>query len=431
MVHYSPPFFTPFMDAYRNLVYDDTWNGRFRARVFVFLADAFVVQLATAVKCQRSVRNAMLSIHLITKPLSPPWNDSARNLPRYLVESASSVHFSIFTDRTQPTHLHPCTIHPVYSHASTPVLSHLNKMRIFYSLFSRYGMHQDIPRPNLFHAFFTPNRLSSAMFRFLRRWIPGIPCIQTVTATPECDADIDRLNGVDGIITLSRVTEHRIAQRIHRPIWMINPGVPDVDPLPRDQIQACRSRYVADTALLVLYPGDLFFSKCTSDLLQIADMMRLRFPGSRLIVSNRVKTTEDTQTAIDLCHSGYPVIAVADASESMPVLLSAADLVIFPIRSMHGKMDIPLVLIEAMAHGKPVIVSDFGPLKEVGETGGTIVYPCIDAHIGIDRIHELLQSREQLSLLGGRARDVYERRFTARRMAMQTEVVYREFAHEG
>jgi phosphatidylinositol alpha-1,6-mannosyltransferase len=47
----------------------------------------------------------------------------------------------------------------------------------------------------------------------------------------------------------------------------------------------------------------------------------------------------------------------------MPALLAAARVVAFPVDDLYGKVDVPLVLLEAMALGIPVIVARGGPLE--------------------------------------------------------------------
>lgn len=86
------------------------------------------------------------------------------------------------------------------------------------------------------------------------------------------------------------------------------------------------------------------------------------------------------------------------------------DLVVFPSECYEN---FPIVLLEAMAHGKPSLVSRIGGLPEIiteGETG-TFFLPgeATDLAIQLDR---LLANRQQLPEMGKRAREKYLEKFT-------------------
>jgi glycosyltransferase involved in cell wall biosynthesis len=38
---------------------------------------------------------------------------------------------------------------------------------------------------------------------------------------------------------------------------------------------------------------------------------------------------------------------------------------VFPVDNLWGKVDLPLVLLEALALGKPIVVASGGPLEEI------------------------------------------------------------------
>jgi glycosyltransferase involved in cell wall biosynthesis len=48
-------------------------------------------------------------------------------------------------------------------------------------------------------------------------------------------------------------------------------------------------------------------------------------------------------------------------------LLASADVVLFPPRALSGKADVPLTILEAMATGRPVIVSDLPQFAMLGD----------------------------------------------------------------
>ena len=57
-------------------------------------------------------------------------------------------------------------------------------------------------------------------------------------------------------------------------------------------------------------------------------------------------------------------VRFSDTFSDMPKLYNLADIITFPVSNMAGKFDVPLVIIEAYACGKPVILSDLPAFKE-------------------------------------------------------------------
>jgi phosphatidylinositol alpha-1,6-mannosyltransferase len=87
-------------------------------------------------------------------------------------------------------------------------------------------------------------------------------------------------------------------------------------------------------------------------------------------------------------------------------LIQTSTAVLFPVDDLWGKVDLPIVLLEAMALGVPVVLYDWGPLSELG---GALHVPVGD--------HEAL-SRATLAVMretGLRGRVVAEQRATVAR----------------
>lgn len=64
---------------------------------------------------------------------------------------------------------------------------------------------------------------------------------------------------------------------------------------------------------------------------------------------------------------GVDRIEVRGHVTDMPALVRSATVVIFPASTLAGKADIPLVLLEAMATGRPVVTSDLPSLAVLGQ----------------------------------------------------------------
>jgi phosphatidylinositol alpha-1,6-mannosyltransferase len=70
----------------------------------------------------------------------------------------------------------------------------------------------------------------------------------------------------------------------------------------------------------------------------------------------------------------------------MHALLAATDIVIFPVDDLWGKVDQPIVLLEALALGIPCAVLDLGPLCDIE---GALKIPTIDVGAWLDSVERL------------------------------------------
>lgn len=96
---------------------------------------------------------------------------------------------------------------------------------------------------------------------------------------------------------------------------------------------------------------------------------------------------------------------------------------IFVIPSLHEAH--PLVLMEGMSHGKPIIATRVGGIPEVIKNGenGLLIDP-EDVTDLATALETLLTNSELQQKIGQAARKTYEQQFTVQRMVRETEKVY-------
>jgi glycosyltransferase involved in cell wall biosynthesis len=108
--------------------------------------------------------------------------------------------------------------------------------------------------------------------------------------------------------------------------------------------------------------------------------------------------------------------------DDIPALLAAADLVVSP-SLWEG---LPLLALEAMAAGKPLVATDLPGHAEViahGETG--LLVPAGDPSLLSAAVAELVRSPEGRRAMGERGRERLRARFTLAHMIESTALVYR------
>ncbi|HEV8551680.1 MAG TPA: glycosyltransferase, partial [Polyangiaceae bacterium] len=104
-------------------------------------------------------------------------------------------------------------------------------------------------------------------------------------------------------------------------------------------------------------------------------------------------------------------------------LLGAADIVALPAEHAYAKMDYPLVLLEAMGLGRPVLVAANTPAAELAEGGAAIaVEPRADAVAGaLARLFADGAERERVGISG---RNLVLSAHSRERMAEAYELLY-------
>jgi phosphatidylinositol alpha-1,6-mannosyltransferase len=245
--------------------------------------------------------------------------------------------------------------------------------------------------------------------RALRR----TPIVQTVASPPRHFSDLRRLLFGDQIVVQSRATEQGLvdAARVEGfalpPVSVIPPPVPRLLQPSAERVQQARAELeLAPEDRIILYPGDLEVSSGAEVTRSLVEPLCARMPDAVVVFAYRNKTPAAAERAAGLSQMlrGRRV-RISDRVTNMHALLAATDIVIFPVDDLWGKVDQPIVLLEALALGVPCIVLDQGPLRDVE---GATKIATIDTHAWLEAIVELASSSassgaRDRAIAGGRA----------------------------
>ncbi|MBK6848161.1 MAG: glycosyltransferase [Proteobacteria bacterium] len=181
---------------------------------------------------------------------------------------------------------------------------------------------------------------------------------------------------------------------------------------------------------VVLYPGDYQFSQAARVVAQAVP----RLPGAqvRFVFACRIKQPAsllvERELDAELRRDGVRArVSLLNEVPQMLELLAAADVCVLPAESLYAKMDLPLVLLEAMALELPIVVASGGPLEELGcgrEVGAVI--PPNDAAALAAALAALHAGPARRRTLGCAARAVVEAHFSIGAVSRQHEQLYRE-----
>lgn len=107
----------------------------------------------------------------------------------------------------------------------------------------------------------------------------------------------------------------------------------------------------------------------------------------------------------------------------MPALVRSASVVILPAATLAGKADIPLVLLEAMASGRPVVSSDLPSMAVLGRTVARVPPEAAATARAVD---EVLTDDTVWTDRAGAGRRLVEREFSEAAMARRYADIYAE-----
>jgi glycosyltransferase involved in cell wall biosynthesis len=363
---------------------------------------------------------ALTTVLLVSKPVEPPWNDSSKNLVRDLVLGLGRYDAVALGRKGGPTELGRARIDAVYPAGGQFSLGLAEQGRVALRLLVG-------SRADLWHFFFAPNPKSSAVAR-LTSGVRRVRTVQTVCSVPRDDVALDRVLFADRVVVLSSHTETRFrdAGIAKERVVRIPPAVPRLELRSSEERDATRRAFgLPVDAPVVVYPGDLEFGGGARLTLETHATLPA---DAHLVLACRAKTERARGIELEL-RARAAALGLAErvtfAGETRQIydLLATADVVALPSEVAYAKMDYPLVLLEAMMLGRPVIVCSGTPAAELATGGGArAVAPAVDALGG--ELSRLLTDADARRALGERARAVALTEHDQAAMASAYERVY-------
>jgi phosphatidylinositol alpha-1,6-mannosyltransferase len=258
-----------------------------------------------------------------------------------------------------------------------------------------------------------------------------VPIVQTVASPPRHFAGLSRLLFGDVVVVQSRATQTSLLAAAGNegfelpPISVIPPPVPELAMPDGAALERARAELgVASGTRLVLYPGDLEVSSGAAVTRRLVEPLAARFTDVVVVFAYRNKTPAAAQRASELRQalSGQRVV-ISDRVSNMHALLAASEIVIFPVDDLWGKVDQPIVLLEALALGVPCVVLDQGPLKDVA---GAAKVATIDASEWLAIVSALLESAELRARHASAGRSAASAVYASAVVARAYEAIYLE-----
>jgi glycosyltransferase involved in cell wall biosynthesis len=278
------------------------------------------------------------------------------------------------------------------------------------------------PRVDLVHAVLTVGP-GFARYGALRAKLPSRlrrPVLHTVPgiAAPEMLAGAGPLGRT---VALSEATASRLRDAGFGDVVVVPPGVEmsrwPAAPRPSEDVAT------------VLFAGHHDPGGGAEDVVLAVAAAASRGHPLRLILAMRPRVGQDERAEAQRLSSlaashGVTDVEVLGRVDDLPALVGSADVLVFPPRQLHGKADVPLTVLEALATARPAIVSD---LPEFAALGDAVVrVPAGDTDALGDALDELLRSPRWWDELATGGRRLVEERFSDVSMAATYGRLYDE-----
>lgn len=351
----------------------------------------------------------MKKVLLVTRPIVPPWDEASKNFAYFLARSVAGHELTLLTagGATVPDLPQTVTEESIYDSAAFDLAA---KGRLLSYLRShRSGF-------DITHYLFTPTKLNSKLIKLFAFPKSG-KTIQTV-ATLRSDlydaATLREFLFADLITVYTDATKAKLAALGITNVERVYPGI-DLDRYqPRPKSQAVLDQYqLAPDDFLVVYPGEYTRLGATDFLVDtlirhftgaIAEPFVFHFACRIKNEADRVKREEIRERFRAAGCLDRIRFDEGHATADMAALYNTANVVAFPVGDLKGKFDVPLIIIEAYASGKPVILSDLPAFGEFSNDQISATIARLDSAALIDKILYLKHNPEHSESLGKNAR---------------------------
>jgi glycosyltransferase involved in cell wall biosynthesis len=362
---------------------------------------------------------------LVTRPIALPWNESSKNLSYALASRGTRYTTHVMTvrgrSRLGDDHI---VEEPVYTddRLMTGVLPLPQKARVLKRLC------KPDPSIGIYHFFMAPKYYQTRIFD----WVAGFKrkrSLQSIICMISGKEADRRLFFGDEIVVFSDHTKTLVERLAGRSVVKIDPGI-EVSRYPaRVDERSARASFAFGDRKTVLYCGDYTVEQGPRKLVDAVPELIKAVPEALVVFAARGKTAGHLQekklvTERIAALGVESHVKVLDDEWRIPELIVASDVGILPADAILRKLDIPLLLLEFLASGKPIVVNDIAPLNEImrDEVGALLRYNRPDEIAGA--LTALLRDREKRRRLGIAGRALAERDFSVDSMTRKFEAVY-------
>ena len=339
-------------------------------------------------------------------PLAKPWNGADKNLAKLLVRRDRHNHFVVHTSAKEPWDPQS-DITAIRSRRVSAMPTTEQRLREMAYMLKHSGS------ADLIHLVASLHGPSSCTGPALRAWstFRQRPLVHTLPSVG--DVPIERRNFAgDATVVVSEHTRRRLQEHGVSNVFRVYPPLEmeSLHPVhPARSEAAIREFRLGDRA--VLYPAHYGEDSGMREIIQAFSRLRgdLAPHEPVLVLACRSHAWQDPEAEERKILQQAAEAGISDRIRvlghvsDMPALISACAVTVLVPRRLSAKMDLPLVILESLALGRPVIVGDQAPISEalLGEGGFRVPYGNVPALASaLARLLGSVELREKLAEAG-------------------------------
>ena len=366
----------------------------------------------------------MKKILLITRPISPPWDEASKNFAYYLAKSLDTFEFLLLTKGRLEELPSRIEQKPIYTSNHLDIWQKLRILKV--TSFKN--------KVDIIHFMLTPAKLNAFGFKtFLKsRRAKTIQTIATLREDLFSASDFKKILFANHIITYSDYAKNKLNALGFSNITRIYPGI-DLEKyvFQTKDLPAMELFKISENDFVITYPGEYTRLGATDEIVASLPTLFEKIPNAKFVFACRVKNEKDAlkkaEVVTKLKEKGIlEKVIFTDTFTDMPKLYNLSDIVVFPVHDMKGKFDVPLAVIEAMACEKPVIISDLPILQEFATKENSVIIKTGETSSLIAACEKLQQNPEQAISIGKSAREYVEKNFNINDVAKKYAEVYEQ-----
>ncbi|PIU78046.1 MAG: hypothetical protein COZ28_00620 [Candidatus Moranbacteria bacterium CG_4_10_14_3_um_filter_44_15] len=372
----------------------------------------------------------MKRVLLLTRPICPPWDEGSKDFAYTLAKYARDFEVHLLTHGRIADLTGNVVQHLIYSSSKW---NWMQKIRAYVFLIKEFllkgGKDYDI-----IHSFFTPTKLNVFALELCLR-NKKIKTIQTLATLRDDLYDAEKLKKIihaDFIITYSDYAKEKLEKLGFKNVKRIYPGI-DINlfsPAPK-KLELMKKFETTEDDFVINYTGEYVRLGDMDDIVSVFSDLAKENKNFKLHLAVRVKNRKDASKKEEVKKKFEEagildrVAFIDDGSYVMEDVFNLCDISIFPVRTMTGKFDIPLAVIEAMACGKPMIASNIERLRYFLNDNNSILINPGDREALKEKILYLYDNPEARGALGEKGMKFAREKFDIMKIVEEYEAVYK------